>query len=108
MSKEFEAKFCGCCDAVGPCLFACCFPVLGVSCLQCGSRNAYHGEGGCIAYLCSCCLGCYGNAFNRMKLRGNYEIKGTYIGDCLIYMCFLGLCGVVQEYREVRLRLAPK
>jgi Cys-rich protein (TIGR01571 family) len=60
-----------------------------------------------MAYLCSCCLACYGNAFNRMKLREQYDIKGNYFIDCLLYTCMLGLCAVVQEHREAKAR-GPK
>lgn len=102
MSTEWKTPFCGCFSAIGPCLFAFCCPGLGANILQCQTKNTLDETGGCVAYLCACCLGCYGSAFNRYKVREHFSIKGSYLLDCLIYTFCLGLCAVVQEYREAK------
>lgn len=100
----WQSPFCGCFSAMCPCLIAFCFPVLGVSCLQCSTKSALDGSKGCVAFLCACFLGCYGNAYNRSKVRLRFGIKGSYLIDCLMYAFCLGVCAVVQEYREARER----
>lgn len=45
--------------------------------------------------ICVCLIGCYGAAYNRMKLREKYEGKRKYCMDCLIYG---------GEYRELKHR----
>lgn len=104
MSENFKSAFCGCFSEIAACLFVFCCPMIGVGCIQCHNRNTYQGNGGPVAYLCHCCLGFYGNAFNRMQLRQSFGIKGNYFTDCLVYACCLGLCGSVQEFAETKLR----
>jgi Cys-rich protein (TIGR01571 family) len=72
--------------------------------LQCNDRHILERSGGPIAYFCSCLLGCYGSAYNRTKIREKHEIRGSYLVDCVMYACCLGVCAVVQEYQEVKLR----
>mmetsp|Transcript_27332 Transcript_27332/g.49163 ORF Transcript_27332/g.49163 Transcript_27332/m.49163 type:complete len:113 (+) Transcript_27332:165-503(+) len=107
-NRDWSASFCGCFSEIDACLFVFLCPMIGIGCLQCCTRNTYHGDGGTLAYLCHCCLGFYGNAYNRTQLRSHYNINGNYFVDCLIYGCCLGLCGSVQEYAEVKIRSAKK
>jgi Cys-rich protein (TIGR01571 family) len=101
----WSTPFCSFFEEVGPFLLICLAGKTGIALVQCHDQNAINEDkGGVMAYFCVYCLECYGAAYNRMKVRDRFNIKGNYFVDCLIYACDLGLCAAVQEYRETKIR----
>lgn len=99
---EWKYPLCSFFEEAGPFLLVWLCKSAGIGLIQCHNQNKAYGKGGALAYFCVCCLGSYGEAYNRMKIRDSYGIKGNYILDCLTYECCLGLCASIQEYREVK------
>mmetsp|Transcript_14881 Transcript_14881/g.27513 ORF Transcript_14881/g.27513 Transcript_14881/m.27513 type:complete len:115 (-) Transcript_14881:547-891(-) len=99
--KGWSEPFCSFFEEAGPFLLVWWLGSTGIALIQCHNQDAIHHKGGVLSYFCVCCLGSYGAAYNRMKVRGEYQIKGNYCLDFLAYWCGCGLCASVQEYREV-------
>ncbi|OMJ70776.1 hypothetical protein SteCoe_31171 [Stentor coeruleus] len=55
------------------------------------------------ACIFSCMLLCIGSSLNRARIRDRYNIEGSHLKDCLIWICCTP-CAATQEYREVRRR----
>lgn len=98
-NPKWNAEFCGCLKSVP----ACCMvgPTLqGLTIFQMGQGKEGSGVKNCLLAQFTCCIG---SALNRGKVRERYDIPGSFITDCLLYMC-CGICMGTQEYREVQLR----
>ena len=61
------------------------------------------GTGAVIPYFMVACLLCVGGAINRGHIRERYGIEGSFVNDCVIWLC-CGDCAACQEYRETRKR----
>ena len=61
------------------------------------------GSGFCGPMFIHCLLSCIGGAINMGKIRGKYNIDGSFIKDCLCMWC-CGPCTVAQLWREVKKR----
>ena len=109
---EFEEPLCGCLQDLCSCCIAFVVPG-GVCWLQASalgtatSRETGGGTGVCVPFLCVCCFGALGGAWNRGQLRRQFSIRGSFLADCCIWL-FCGFCAATQEYREVKNRTMAK
>lgn len=101
--SEWKYGFCNCLDVPLMCLWSCCVPY-GGACMQAVEVKlvAPSEEENALlcAFLISACLCCCGAAYNRGRVRAKYNIRGSFMVDCLLlWMC--GLCSINQEWKEV-------
>jgi hypothetical protein len=54
------------------------------------------------AALCAVCLGSFGMAYNRLKLRQALIVKGSYLQDFIVYCLPLCCFAVAQEHRQLK------
>ena len=103
---SFEQSLLGCFNDCMSCVIVAFVPC-GMACVQ-GSAVALANQTSCTVPCClQLYLCCIGGAINRGKIREAFNIDGGCFADFCIHF-FCGPCGVCQEYRETKLKLAEK
>ena len=97
MGEPWIANFCGCCASVPMCCFVMDCPIAAWYLNVYISAQVQHNF--MMPYCMVFCFGCFGAAFNRMKLREEYNIEGNYCFDLLAWY-YCPCCSSLQEYRE--------
>jgi len=95
-----QEPFCHFCDPLSVGLLAFCCGPLGVAIAHCGIRRGINQDG-CKGFALTCCLCCIGAALNRKALRLHFNVGGSCICECVLYMCCY-CCLVTQEYRRMK------
>lgn len=98
---DFDENILGCFSD----LQICCISLIPGSCccIQAVAVDRAQGKGLLSAYVLSCCLFCIGASINRGLMRDRYNVDGSFLKDCLIWI-FCVPCAATQELREVNRR----
>jgi Cys-rich protein (TIGR01571 family) len=99
---SWEEPLFGCINDIKVCFLIAACPLIS-PCVQ-GKAVAKATQESCwIPCLCACSLACIGAAINRSRIRDQYLIDGSWLGDCMAHFC-CSACAVCQEYREATTR----
>ena len=98
--RYWHNDFCGFTNNMPSCLLIWCCGQLGLAFIHC-SLAKQAGYNPIAAFCCDLCCGCFGLAWNRMKIRQSVGIPGDYCYDCVAYQSCC-LCMGVQECIQMK------
>ena len=103
MTEAWQTKLCAITSDPGKCLLSTFCFYIGIGLVQ-GQGFDQHDRGRKMPCICSTLFCCLGAGYNRTKTRKYFNIKGSYLIDCLLYTSPLCCCAAVQEFSECKTR----